>query len=96
MNKVELTCHCGAHKLVVEAMPADEHEIMFVWWTCLLGDWMTLGTRVCKAWEVLRYGGTVIDDILVTKPEEAHALVSLLNEWIEREEQARQESGEED
>jgi hypothetical protein len=75
--------------LRAEIWPDDEHVVYLSFWSNMRGSWMTFGTRLKKAWEVLWYGETRVDDIVLSDPAKARALATFLAEWAGEEEGRR-------
>lgn len=83
-DRVDLDCNCRGHALRVWWERNDPTEpLFFEFWTHFLGDWMTLWTRLCKAWEVLTKGASCLDDVEVDDPAKARELAALCIRWAD-------------
>ncbi len=68
---LEIDCLCHSHKLTVEKF---DNIVSLVYWSRTRGDWMGWWDRIKKAWQILRSGSAVLDDIEIGTSKELRAL----------------------
>jgi hypothetical protein len=82
VRTVLIDCTCRySHKLEVREY---DGSLSIIFWTNIR-NWMSLGTRVRKAFEVLFHGATILDDIEIGDVGGAKAAAKILNEWADAE-----------